>query len=51
MISQIVFTEKLFTSTTPKTIKNNPNTACQDKVCLKTTYPNIAIALIKSRYV
>ena len=42
MISQIVFTEKLFTSTTPKTIKNNPNTACQDNDCLKKIYPNIA---------
>ena len=39
---KIVFTEKLFTSKTPKTIKNNPNTACQDKDCLKKIYPNIA---------
>ena len=26
----------------PKTIKNNPNTACQDNDCLKKRYPNIA---------
>ena len=31
---------------TPITIKNNPKIACQDKVCLKKTYPNIAIVKI-----
>ena len=39
---QIAFMVKLFTITTPITIKNNPNTAGQDKVCLKNTYPKIA---------
>ena len=29
------FTVKLFTRITPITIKNNPKTACQAKVCLK----------------
>ena len=40
------FTVKLLTNTTPITIKNIPKMACQDKVCLKNMYPNIAIVNI-----
>ena len=31
----LTFPVKLFTKITPRTIKNNPKTACQAKVCLK----------------
>ena len=37
-----------FTKIIPITIKNNPNTACQAKVCLKNIYPRIAIVKIPS---
>ena len=38
--------EKVLTKTTPATIRNNPNIACQARVCLKKKYPNIAIVNI-----
>ncbi len=44
----MILLENTFTKTTPITIKNNPNTACQDKVCLKKMYPSIAMVNIPS---
>ena len=37
---------KAINQTTPATIRNNPSTACQLRLCLKNKYPNIAIVNI-----